>query len=317
MQSGRIVVTGASGFLGRHLLPILCERYGADRVRGLSSRDYDLMDRAQVDRMMRVEQPDVLVHLAAYSGGIGVNRAKPADFYYRNTLLVAHAFQAAAEFGVRKLIYTMGGCSYPATATSPIDESQMWMGYPQVDSIGYSAAKKMGIVASETYARQYGLQSVVLIPGNMYGPHDNFREAESHVIPAMIRRLVEAKRAGLNEVVMWGSGSPTRDFVYAGDVAATFPFFIESYVSSEPVNISSGTTTSIRHLAEMVRELVGYTGRLQWDTSKPEGQMIKIFGVDRQHSLGLRCPTSLEQGLEKTIDWFTANYLALGDGIRV
>lgn len=316
-MSVRIVVTGATGFLGRHLMPILRQRYGAGYVIGLSRRDYDLMEPDQVRRMFAEQKPDVLIHLAAYSAGIGANKEYPADFYYRNTLLTALVFQEAAINQVRKMIYPMGGCSYPATARSPIDESQMWDGFPQIESAGYSMAKKMGIVASISYRKQYGLNSVVLIPGNMYGEYDNFRPGESHVIPAMVRRYYEAKKTGAKEVVMWGTGEPVRDFVYAGDVAATFPYFIEHYDSSEPVNISSGTTTSIRELAEMIKEMVGFEGRIVWDASKPNGQMVKIFDVRRLNGLGLSCDTPLRDGLRRTIEWLVQNYEARTDGIRL
>jgi GDP-L-fucose synthase len=313
----KIVVTGATGFLGRHLMPILVKRYGEKQVIGLSSKDYNLMDPIHVRRMFEECKPEILIHLAAYVGGIGANRAFPADFFYRNILMVANVFQAAAEYRVKKLIYPMGGCSYPATATSPIDESQMWNGYPQPESAGYAMAKKMGLVASICYRQQYGLNSVVIIPGNMYGEYDNFRTEEAHVIPALIRRFYEAKRAAAKEVVVWGTGKPVRDFVYAGDVAETIPFFIEHYDSSEPVNISSGTSTSIKELAEMIKELIGYEGQIIWDTSKPDGQMVKIFDVSRMKSLGLSCPTPLREGLKRTIDWFVRNYDNRGDGIRL
>jgi GDP-L-fucose synthase len=275
------------------------------------------MDPGQVTRMFRDRKPEVLVHLAAYSGGIGANRAFPADFYYRNTLLTALVFEQAARSGVKKLVYPMGGCSYPAKATSPISEDQMWQGYPQPESAGYSAAKKMGIVASIGYRAQYGLNSVVIVPGNMYGEYDNFRNEESHVVPAMVRRYFEAKRAGLPQVAMWGSGKPVRDFVYAGDVARCIPYFIENYDSSEPVNLSSGTTTPIKELAEAIKEVVGYKGEIVWDSLKPDGQMVKIFDTTRMKSLDLSCPTSLLDGLRKTADWLARNYVARGDGIRL
>lgn len=313
----KIVVTGASGFLGRHLLPVLQKRYGAEHVIGLCSRDYNLMDVSQVHRMFSEYEPGVLVHLAAYSGGIGANRQFPADFFHRNIMLTIPVFQVAAEHGLKKLIYPMGGCSYPAKATSPIGENQMWNGYPQAESAGYAMAKKMGLVASGCYRQQYGLNSIVIVPGNMYGEHDNFRTQEAHVIPALIRRFFEAKREKSGEVAVWGTGTPVRDFVYAGDVASTIPFFIESYDSSEPINISSGTRTSIKELAELIKELVGYAGEIVWDTSKPNGQAVKIFDVTRMKRLGLSCPTPLRAGLQKTIAWFEKNYDRQSDGIRL
>lgn len=313
----KILLTGASGFLGRHALPVLQESYGAAAVVGVSSRDYDLQDRVAVERMFDDIQPNVVVHLAAYSGGIGANRTYPADFYYRNTLLTALTFDVAARRNVRKFIYPMGGCSYPADAKSPICEDQLWRGYPQLESAGYSTAKMMGTVAGRAYRAQYGLDTAVIIPGNMYGEFDNFRTQESHVVPAMIRRYFEAKRAGLDEVAMWGTGKPQRDFVYAGDVARCLPYFIDTYSSPEPVNISSGTTVAIRELAETIADLVSFKGRIAWDTTKPDGQLVKIFATDRLSSLGLSCRTQLRDGLASTIKWFAESYDGARDGLRL
>lgn len=313
----RILVTGASGFLGRHTMKALTARWGPDAVLGVSSKDYDLMDPRAVSDMFTDIAPDVVVCLAAYSGGIGANRAYPADFYYRNTVITAHMFEAAARHQVDKFIYPMGGCSYPATATSPISEDQLWQGYPQKESAGYSTAKMMGTVAAQSYRDQYGLNAVVLIPGNMYGEYDNFRIPDSHVVPAMIRRYYEAQLSGTEEVVMWGSGNPQRDFVYAGDVAATIPWFIENYDSSAPVNISAGRATTIRELAETIAELVQFKGRIKWDTEQPDGQMVKIFATDKLKSLGLSCNTPLRDGLRSTIAWFASNYASGGDGLRL
>lgn len=313
----KIIVTGSTGFLGRHLMPILEATYGANHVVGLSSKDFDLLKQDHVEQMFQAHKPEVLVHLAAYSGGIGANRTFPADFFYKNALFTTLMFEAAARHGVKKMVYPMGGCSYPATATSPISEDQMWNGYPQPESAGYSVAKKIGIVLSQSYRQQYGLNSVVLIPGNMYGGYDNFRDSESHVVPAMVRRYYETKLRGEKEIMMWGNGAPVRDFVYAGDVAKTIPWLIENYDSSEPVNVSSGTEVSIRELAETIKNKMGWDGEIKWDASKPNGQMVKIFDVARLNGLGLSCNTSLEDGLDKTIQWLERNYVAQSDGIRL
>jgi GDP-L-fucose synthase len=313
----RILLTGATGFLGRHTRPVLETHYGAENVVAVSSRDYDLMDPDAVDCMFDTLRPDAVVHLAGYSGGIGANRAYPADFYFRNTVLTALTFDAAARFKVKKLVYPMGGCSYPANVASPIGENQLFRGYPHNDSAGYSAAKMMGIVAARSYREQYGLDATVIVPGNMYGEYDNFAPGISHVIPAMIRRYFEARWAGAKFVEMWGTGAPQRDFVYAADVARCIPFFIDSYHDVGPVNISTGTTVTIKALAESIADVTAFDGEIRWNTAKGDGQMIKIFAVDRLKGLGLSCDTRLKDGLKRTAEWFSSNYATCGDGLRL
>jgi GDP-L-fucose synthase len=313
----KILITGARGFLGRHLVPVLQSRYGFEAVVGIGREDGDLNDPSQVRRILGEHKPEAIIHLAAYVGGIGANTRYPADFFYRNAMLTTVMFQAAAEANVRKLVYPICGCGYPANASSPIGEEQIWAGYPQCEGAPYAQAKKMGLVAAESYRRQYGLITSVPLPGNMYGEHDNFRTGESHVVPAMVRRFVEAAQSGARQVTMWGSGRPTRDFVYAGDIAEVMPYFLEKHDSPEPVNLSSGISTSIRELAELVRELSGFSGEIVWDTTKPDGQMTKIFGVERMRQLGICCPTTLEQGLKRTIEWYRANCGKASDGIRL
>lgn len=315
--SSRVLLTGSTGFLGRHTLPVLQARYGDGSVCPVSSADYDLMEAGQVRRMFQDIRPEVVVHLAAYSGGIGANRAFPADFFFRNTILTALTFEEAARHSVRKFIYTMGGCSYPANAVSPIGEDQLFCGYPQSESAGYSAAKMMGLVAARSYKGQYGLNSTVLIPGNLYGEYDNFRTNDSHVVPAMVRRYCEAKREGKAYVDMWGTGEPLRDFTYAGDVARLIPYFIDSYDDVGPINLATATATSVRSLAQTIALMVGFNGELRWDTSKPDGQMVKIFSNSRMKALGLSCDTTLEVGLRKTVAWFESNYHAHSEGLRI
>ena len=298
-----ILVTGATGFLGRHVVAALNEHTSA-KVTGVNRSDFDLLKDDELQDMLTSIKPDAVIHLAAKVGGIIANRDYPADFYYENIMINTRMFDACFRHDIPKFLTFMGGCSYPATATSPIGEDQMWQGYPQIESAPYSTAKKMMLVQSASYRKQYDYNSVVLIPGNVYGEYDNFNEEYSHVIPAMIRRYIEAREAGKPSIYCYGSGRPTRDFVYAPDVAKLIPWFLENYNSSEPVNLSSGTRTAIKDLAETIKELTGYKGTLDWDTSQPDGQMDKIFATDRMKGLGLSCDTSLHDGLSATIKWF-------------
>jgi GDP-L-fucose synthase len=299
----RILVTGATGFLGPHVVAALKAQLKAEII-GVGRKDFDLLKPGQAELMLEKIKPDAVVHLAARVGGIIADMTYPADFFYENLFINTTVFEASYRAGIKKFVTAMGGCAYPAKAHSPIAEEAMWNGYPQFESAPYSIAKKVIIVQSESYRRQHGFNSVVLIPGNIYGEHDNFNEEYSHVIPAMIRRFLEAREKGAPTITCYGSGKPTRDFVYAQDVADLFPWFLLNYDSSDTVNISTGTRITIRELAETVKEVTGYQGTITWDTSKPDGQMDKIFSVERLHKLGLNCPTTLREGLRKTMDWF-------------
>lgn len=309
----RIVVTGASGFLGHHVLEAFGKVAGHEIV-PLSRREYDLTREEAVGSMFADLGPDYVVHLAGLSGGIQSNRTRPADYFHENILLLTHMFHHAAKNGVRRLLVPMGGCSYPAAAASPIREEEMWNGYPQGESAGYSIAKKMSLVLSEVHRKQDGLDSVVVIPGNLYGEHDNYRLADSHVIPAMIRKIHAAKTGGEGKPTFWGTGAALRDFVYAGDVAALFPYFLFEYRGDVPVNLSSGTSISIRDLAGKIASIIGYGGGIAWDASYPDGQMVKIFSVERLRNLGKACPTPIDEGLQRTVAWYEENYPA---GIRL
>ena len=308
MKEKKIVVTGATGFLGRHVMETLKAK-GYTNVKGLGSKDYDLTEQSEVRRMFKEQKPEILIHLAAYVGGIGANKAFPADFSYRNLAINTAVIHEAWNSGVQKLLTVIGGCSYPAKAQSPIKEEELWNGYPQHESAPYSLAKAIAAEQAKAYRKQYGLNAIVLVPGNIYGPYDNFSLENSHVIPALIRRFYEAKKSGTEEVTCWGSGKPTRDFVYAGDAAECMVKALEEYNGSDIVNISSSTETSIKELVETIAGIVGYNGKIAWDTSKPDGQLRKIFDNTRmKRLLGFECRTSLKEGLQKTIKWFEENY---------
>jgi GDP-L-fucose synthase len=303
----RTLVTGASGFVGRNLAPLLtatgCELMAPTRA------DYNLLEQSDVRRMMADTQPEFVFHLAALSGGILANRDYPADFCYQNLLMNTMVAHEAWRAGVRKFVTLIGGCSYPAQAANPIREDDLWNGFPQQESAAYSLAKRMSVVMADAYRLQHGFDAVVLVPGNLYGPHDNFDLQNAHVIPATIRKFVEARRRGDSEIVAWGTGAPVRDFIYVRDACEVILIAAERYSGTEIVNLSSGVPTTIRELIETVAELTGFQGQVRWDPSKPDGQMFKGFDVQRmQERLGYRCPTTLRQGLASTIEWFEQHY---------
>ena len=302
----RVLVTGGSGFVGSNLIPLL-KQAGAE-VFAPTRQEYNLLRQKDVSRMFSELRPEVVFHLAGYVGGILANRDKPADFCYRNLILGAEVIHHAHLAEVQKYITLMGGCSYPAEASSPIDEMQLWRGYPQPESAPYSLAKAMGYELAKAYRRQYGLHAIVLVPGNIYGPFDNFDLESSHVIPALIRKYHEAKEQGKTEVVAWGSGKPLRDFIYIGDVCEAVILAARDYDREDLINISSGQKVSIRNLVELIAELTGFTGKVLWDSTKPDGQFDKGFSVERMNKiLGFKPKTSLRDGLQKTIEWFRVN----------
>lgn len=303
----RTLVTGSTGFVGRNLTPLLtdtgCEVIAPPRA------DYDLLEQSDVRRLMADVKPDLVFHLAALSGGILANRDYPADFCYQNLMMNTMVVHEAWRAGVRKFVTLIGGCSYPAHAPNPIRETELWNGYPQAESAAYSLAKRMSVALTDAYRGQHGLDAIVLVPGNLYGPHDNFDLQNAHVIPATIRKFFEAKRRGDSEIVAWGTGAPVRDFIYVRDACEVILMAAEQYSGADIINLSSGVRTTIRELVETVAELTGFRGEIRWDTSKPDGQMFKGFDVTRMHEwLGYRCPTSLREGLANTIQWFEQHY---------
>ncbi|MGA2787096.1 MAG: GDP-L-fucose synthase [Verrucomicrobiota bacterium] len=301
-----VLVTGANGFVGRNLIELMRAR----RINPLvpTRADFDLREQTQVRRMLERIKPDVVFHLAGLVGGIGANRERPADFNYENLIMGTMMLHESWRAGVKKYITLLGGCSYPAAAPNPIKETTLFQGYPQAESAPYSLAKAMGVVQASAYRTQYGFNAICLVPGNLYGPCDNFDLRSSHVIPALIRKFLVAKEASAPEVVAWGSGKPVRDFVYVADACEAILLAAENYDGADLINISSGAGVTIRKLTETIAELAGYGGRVVWDTTKPDGQLLKEFDVTRMRQLlGYECRTSLRDGLRMTIDWIFAN----------
>lgn len=305
----KILVTGGRGFLGSHVVEEL-KRQGFGNLTVVSGKkDGDLREQSVVRDTLKRTSPDWVLHFAGLVGGIMANKEHPAQYFYDNLSMGIMLMHESWKTGAKKFFTCIGGCSYPAKADSPIGEDALWEGYPQIESAAYSVGKKMMVVQSEAYRREYGFNSVVLVPGNMYGPRDNFDLQQSHVIPALIRKVLEAKKKGASEIEMWGSGKPVRDFVYVADVAKIIVDTLPIYNESQIVNISSGVGVTIRELVDTVVELTGFKGKVTWNTSKPDGQMRKIFDVTRMKTaLHAECPTNLREGLKHTIDWYQQNH---------
>ena len=303
-QDRRICVTGGGGFLGSFVVQKLREK-GARDIFIPSIRDYNLVEPEAVTRLLDDACPDVIIHLAAHVGGIGANREHPAEFFYDNLMMGVQLMHQAWKRGVEKFVAIGTVCAYPKFTPVPFKEDDLWIGYPEETNAPYGLAKKMLLVQSQAYRQQYGFNSIFLLPVNLYGPRDNFDLNSSHVIPAMIRKIMEAQDAGQEEVVLWGDGSPTREFLYVEDAAEGILRATESYNGSDPVNLGSGNEISIKDLAELIGRLTGFTGRFVWDTSKPNGQPRRALDVTRaEQNFGFRAQTSFEEGLRRTIDWY-------------
>ena len=302
-----VVVTGGAGFLGRVVVRDVTA-LGADTT-VVRSADYDLRDPRAAREA--VDGATVVIHLAANVGGIGFNRANPAPLVYDNMVMAANIFEAARQAGVAKLVSACTVCAYPKFTTSPFSEDDLWDGYPEESNAPYGLAKKMMLVLSDAYRRQYGFDSCAPIVANLYGPNDNFDLESSHVIAAMIRKYVEAHERGDEQVVLWGTGRPSREFLYVDDAARALVLAAERLDVSDPVNIGTGNETNIRTLAETIQRLVGYTGQTVWDASRPDGQPRRSLDVSRARELmGFEARVSLEDGLRKTIESFRAQHVA-------
>ena len=299
----RVTITGGRGFLGQRLVRIV-EETGAI-VSTFSSRDYDLTQQSHVTRMYRDLKPEVVIHLAARVGGIGANRANPGSFFYDNAIMGIELMEQARRNDVAKFVQIGTVCAYPKFAPIPFTEDNLWSGYPEETNAPYGLAKKMLLVQAQAYRQQYGFNAIFLLPVNLYGPGDSIDLQDSHVIPALIRKCVEARNAGAKEVGVWGSGSPTREFLYVDDAARAIALATERYNEPDPINIGSSEEISIRDLAELIVDLTQFKGEIVWDSSKPDGQPRRKLNVERaSQQFGFRSTTPFREGLLETIRWF-------------
>jgi GDP-L-fucose synthase len=301
----RVLVTGGGGFVGSHLV----ERLRADDIEPFVARrgDYDLTVAEDVERLFADARPDIVYHLAAEVGGIGANRTNPGRYWYANLMMGAHVLERSRLQGVGKVVLAGTVCGYPKFAPVPFREETLWDGYPEETNAPYGIAKKTLLVGAQAYREQYGTNAIFLLPTNLYGPRDNFDLETSHVIPALIRKMSESP----DEVVLWGDGSPTREYLYVDDCVEALLLAAERYGQPEPVNVGTGVETSIRETAELVAELVGFHGEIVWDTSKPNGQPRRSLDPSRAEELfGFRARTGLREGLERTVAWYRENVAA-------
>jgi GDP-L-fucose synthase len=317
----RIVVTGGGGFLGSRVVAKLRER-GCTSVFAPRRLEYDLRDIEAVKRLFRDHEPHVVVHLAAVVGGIGANRANPGRFFFENLMMGVLLMEQARIAALEKFVAIGTVCAYPKLAPVPFREEDLWNGYPEETNAPYGLAKKMLLVQAQAYREQYGLNSIFLLPVNLYGPGDNFDPASSHVIPALIRKCSEAVQEGRDRVVVWGTGRASREFLYVDDCADGIVRATERYDGAEPVNLGTGVEITIRDLTEAIARLTGFNGDIVWDASKPDGQPRRCLDVSRAERLfGFRATTSFDTGLQKTVAWFAgqsgANAAASRSGMDV
>jgi len=300
----RICVTGGAGFLGSFVTEKLRQR-GAEHIFVPLIEEYDLVKLEDIQRMYDTAQPDIVIHLAALAGGIGANRARPADFFYINLMMGVQLMHEAWKRGVEKFVAIGTICAYPKFTPVPFREENLWNGYPEETNAPYGLAKKMLLVQAQAYRDQYHFNAIYMLPVNLYGPGDNFDLETSHVIPAMIRKCIEAQERGDEQVVFWGDGSPTREFLYVEDAAEGILLATEHYNGREPFNLGSGMEIRIKDLAELIACLTGYNGKLVWDTSKPNGQPRRALDVSRaKEYFGFQAQMPFEEGLRRTINWY-------------
>jgi len=303
----RVVVTGGAGFLGQVVVRGLRER-GCRDIFIPRSKEYDLREKNDILRMLKAARPDVIIHLAAVVGGIGANRENPGKFFYDNIMMGVQLIEQARLAGVGKFVAAGTICAYPKFTPVPFREDDLWAGYPEETNAPYGLAKKMLLVQSQAYREQYGFNSIFLLPVNLYGPADNFSPKSSHVIPALIKKCVDARNAGEKSITVWGTGKASREFLYVDDAARGLIMAAESYNKPAPVNLGAGFEITIRDLAQLIVELTGFKGELVWDPTKPDGQPRRCLDTSRaEQELGFRAQVDFREGLKRTIAWYTAN----------
>jgi len=310
-SSRRILVTGGGGFFGGRLVDRLRLR-GCEQIFVPRHAEFDLTREADIQRLFEKTRPEIVIHAAASVGGIGANRDNPGRFFYENAIMGVQVIEACRQFEVAKTVVIGTICAYPKFTPVPFREESLWDGYPEETNAPYGIAKRALLVQCQAYREQYGMNAIFLLPVNLYGPRDNFDLHSSHVIPALIRKCVEARDSGAAEIELWGDGSPTREFLYVDDAAEAVALATERYDKPDPVNLGSGEEISIRDLAIRIAALTGFTGRIQWDATKPNGQPRRCLDVSRaEREFGFRARTSLDAGLAATLEWFQAQRSAV------
>lgn len=308
LEGKRVCVTGGGGFLGRCIVRRLLERGEASEVFIVRKHEYDLVRGEDVERLYRERRPEVVIHLAAVVGGIGANRENPGRFFYENLMMGAQLMEGARLHGVEKFVQVGTICAYPKHTPVPFREEDLWGGYPEETNAPYGIAKKALLVQSQAYRDQYGLNSIYLLPVNLYGPGDNFDPSSSHVIPALVKKCVDAVESGARFVEVWGTGAATREFLYVEDAAEGVLLATKFYGGREPVNLGAGREISIRDLVHIIAEETGFRGEIRWDTSKPDGQPRRAVDASRAKQLfGFEATTGFREGLQQTIEWYRSH----------
>ena len=307
LSGKRVVVTGGAGFLGGYVLEAL-RRRGCEQILVPTIEDYDLVDIADIRRMYDDMAPDVVIHLAAVVGGIGANREHPGEFFYKNLMMGVQLIEEGRLRGLEKFVAIGTVCAYPKFTPVPFKEDDLWVGYPEETNAPYGLAKKMLLVQSQAYRQEYGFNSIFLLPVNLYGPRDNFDPSSSHVIPAIIKKCVDAVNAGQEYIECWGTGSASREFIYADDAAEGIVLATEKYDDPDPLNIGAGFEITIKDLTEKIAALTGFTGEIRWDPTQPDGQPRRCLDTTRaKQRIGFEAATSFDEGLKATIDWYQEN----------